>query len=457
MSENTSVAYEATAQGENDVLQEMRFKAATHELRSQLWQRPQRLGIAAIVCHHLGLRVPKSAKYDFPGKSKKKTRARAKPRAGIRSLEPDLVSIRPPDTWILGSFNLCIPIRVRRSPKETPYTVLMRCPLRHKLAEDRYPGTVEEKMRCEVGAYVWMQENCPEVPIPNLLGFGFPGGLHFTHISSRPFYQRWARSILRFVCTLLHLPVPSSYVRIRKPPGPSVLQHGYLLLEYIEPAGGRMLSETWDAKCHDLAKRRNLFRGLARIILSVARIPHARIGSFTFRNDCTISLSNRPLSCSTVTLENSGASRVIERDKTYPCAEPYISDLLAQHDRRLPAQPNSVKDETDRRQPGLRSQLFAMQFTDFHQSNLFVDDDWNITALVGLEWMCSRPLEMIDVPYWITSKGIDEVGEPEDEALKEYAEARKEFRSILREEEEKLTTTGKWQQNVLPSDAIQST
>lgn len=54
------------------------------------------------------------------------------------------------------------------------------------LAEDRYPGTVDEKMRCEVAAYVWIQKNCPEVPIPNLLGFGFPGGSNVGHDRKRP-------------------------------------------------------------------------------------------------------------------------------------------------------------------------------------------------------------------------------------------------------------------------------
>lgn len=148
---NATCDYKSAEQSDEDVLEEIRWKAATGELRSHLWQRPQQLGIAATVSQHLGLRVRG---------------------------EPETVSIQPPESWIVGTFNICIPIRVRRSPGDTPYSVLMRCPLPHKLAEERYPGTVDEKMRCEVAAYVWMQENCLEVPIPNLLGFGFPGGLH---------------------------------------------------------------------------------------------------------------------------------------------------------------------------------------------------------------------------------------------------------------------------------------
>ena len=164
MTGNAPLAYEAAAEREDDVLDEIRWADATRELRSRLWQRPQQLGIAAIVSQHFGLRVRRT-NYDSPGT------------AGV--LEP--VSVQPPKSWIGGSFNLCIPICVHRSPSDAPYSVLMRCPLPHKLAEKQYPGTVEEKMRCEVAAYVWMQENCPEVPIPSLLGFGFPDGLHVGH------------------------------------------------------------------------------------------------------------------------------------------------------------------------------------------------------------------------------------------------------------------------------------
>jgi hypothetical protein len=50
---------------------------------------------------------------------------------------------------------------------------MLRCALPYKLAEHRYPGIVDEKTACEVGAYVWMQEKCPDIPIPRLHGFGF--------------------------------------------------------------------------------------------------------------------------------------------------------------------------------------------------------------------------------------------------------------------------------------------
>lgn len=37
-------------------------------------------------------------------------------------------------------------------------------------------GSVDEKISCEVATYVWIQDNCQEVRIPELLGFGFSNG-----------------------------------------------------------------------------------------------------------------------------------------------------------------------------------------------------------------------------------------------------------------------------------------
>jgi hypothetical protein len=48
----------------------------------------------------------------------------------------------------------------------------------HKLAEDQYPGTVDEKVRCEAASYVWMQEPCSDVRMPHLYAFGLTDGSH---------------------------------------------------------------------------------------------------------------------------------------------------------------------------------------------------------------------------------------------------------------------------------------
>jgi hypothetical protein len=78
--------------------------------------------------------------------------------------------------WIHGSFNACIPVYINDPVKSQTKKVFIRFPLPYKLGELPYPGNAEEKLRCEVATYIWIQSNCPDVPIPCLRGFGFPGG-----------------------------------------------------------------------------------------------------------------------------------------------------------------------------------------------------------------------------------------------------------------------------------------
>lgn len=84
--------------------------------------------------------------------------------------------------WIHGSFNVCVPIHITRSSRpDLPRRVLIRFPLPYKTGEEHFPGNVDEKLRCEAATYVWLQSNCPTVPIPRLFGFGFPGSQSVCH------------------------------------------------------------------------------------------------------------------------------------------------------------------------------------------------------------------------------------------------------------------------------------
>ncbi|KAJ5728675.1 uncharacterized protein N7483_003183 [Penicillium malachiteum] len=83
--------------------------------------------------------------------------------------------------WVHGSFNVCIPLYVTKQGQQYPEKrALIRFPLPYKLGESRNPGNVDEKLRSEAAAFIWMRENCPEVPIPQLWGFGLVGGECFT-------------------------------------------------------------------------------------------------------------------------------------------------------------------------------------------------------------------------------------------------------------------------------------
>lgn len=210
-----------------------------------------------------------------------------------------------------------------------------------------------------------------------------------------PFYLRLWRMFQRSSRNYLRYPTLSQYVLS---PTHLRLPTAYMLLEYIGPDKGEMLSDTWDRHRSDLVRRQKLFRGMARLILSLARIPQPRIGSFQFHNNGTITLSNRPLPCSIIILENEGAPRTISRNETYTCVEPFVADILTFHDNFLLSNLNAAHSTEDCLgqmaaktmlralshhyiQPESRHGPFRLQLTDFHASNIFVDKDWNITCL----------------------------------------------------------------------------
>lgn len=253
----------------------------------------------------------------------------------------------------------------------------------------------------------------------------------------------------RFLHTVLRYPKLSRYTAN---PATSDLPTAYVLLEYIGSDTGQMLSRTWDEHRHDTSRRQRLFRGMAHIILSLARIPQPRIGSFQFHDDCSISLTNRPLTASMVILENEGAPRTVQRLDTYQCTEPFVADMIALQDNSFLSNPNAAYDDEDCRghmatrtliravshryiRREQRNGPFFLQLTDLHASNIFVDDEWNPTCLVDLEWICALPVEMITVPYWLTGQAINGLT---DKALDEFNETRQEFMCAFEEEEQKV-------------------
>lgn len=91
----------------------------------------------------------------------------------LNLISPDSCQVSDVENWLHGSFNVCIPVTVTiRSAKR----VILRLPLPYRIGEDFMPGNGDEKARCEAGTYAWLQENCPDVPIPELYGFGLSTG-----------------------------------------------------------------------------------------------------------------------------------------------------------------------------------------------------------------------------------------------------------------------------------------
>lgn len=211
-----------------------------------------------------------------------------------------------------------------------------------------------------------------------------------------------------------------------------------------------MLSSTWNEERHNNEIRENLFRGLSRILLDITRVPLQRIGSFTVDNNGFLLLANRPLSMIIHQLENEKIPVDIPRQLTYTSADSYVADMLnCVHDSRLRHQPNGASDEADcvfqmsalaamrALSPiFLRRDLcrgpFFLKLNDLHQSNIFVDDNWNFTCLVDLEWAFSCPVEMIQPPHWLANQTTGKLDD------KIYDPLRREFVDILERSEQEL-------------------
>ncbi|KAM3511876.1 hypothetical protein MY11210_004494 [Beauveria gryllotalpidicola] len=153
-------------------------------------------------------------------------------------------------------------------------------------------------------------------------------------------------------------------------------------------------------------------------------------------------------------VENDGVALRIPRQRTYLEVESYLSDLLSLQDTKLQEQPNAVLDAEDgRRQmaalvalratmhrfidPDLRQGPFYLSLTDLHQSNIFVDEQWNIKTIIDLEWTHTLPAEMQTPPYWLTSRAVD--GMRDALHRQEYEEALEEYLAVYTDEERKRT------------------
>ncbi|KAI4217620.1 MAG: hypothetical protein LQ351_000216 [Letrouitia transgressa] len=343
--------------------------------------------------------------------------------------------------WMCGYYNVCIPIYVDGWIRFPGKRVIIRIPLPYKLGEAENPGNVEEKLRCEAATFIWIKEQCPEVPIPHLWGFGFPNGQCFTTPENVPYRTRLLWNLQRKILSLLDYPVPCRYVSRRYA---DTLKSGYLIMEYIEGPGLSLLSEHWAGQDqqHDRQRRANFFRDLSHIILNLARVPFPQIGSLVLDHRGIVQLRNRPLNFRLHQLENKGVPTDIDRDKTYSSTEVYFSSLLSCHDNRILHQANSILSQLDGKTQlavlaAMRALLphyatrrfrdgpFFFNLIDVHPNNVFVNADWRIKSLIDLEWACIRPIEMLLPPVWVTGKRVDQL--PPGEHLNAYHAALEEF------------------------------
>ncbi|POR33924.1 Uncharacterized protein TPAR_05878 [Tolypocladium paradoxum] len=226
-----------------------------------------------------------------------------------------------------------------------------------------------------------------------------------------------------------------------------VERRGFLL---ISEARGKRLALSWPDHCHDRAYRERLFRGLARISLSLNTTPFPRIGSLSFRPDESVALCNRPLNLYLQMLENEGIPSGVPRHRTYGEVESYLSDLLSLQDSKKRNQPNAIHTHGRMQLAALaalraathhfirqefRAGPFFFTLTDLYQQNIFVDDDWNIQTVIDLEWAHTTPVEMQLPPYWVTSRSVD--GFNDADAVAEYEAVLEEYLAVYEAEEQR--------------------
>jgi hypothetical protein len=188
----------------------------------------------------------------------------------------------------------------------------------------------------------------------------------------------------------------------------------------------------------------------------VSRLSLPRIGSLVIDNSGYLQLTNRPLSLEIQDLENERIPTHIARNYTYCTVESYVMDILGAHNSRLIDHPNAISDSRDYMYQAsaltaMRAVLpsffqrefcrgpFVLSFTDLHPSNIFVDENWHITALVDLEWTCARPIEMIRTPTWLTNQAVDEIAVTPDEYDKMHTGF---VENLVAEEENRSDFTG---------------
>ncbi|PGH01876.1 hypothetical protein AJ80_08948 [Polytolypa hystricis UAMH7299] len=204
--------------------------------------------------------------------------------------------------WLHGSFNLCIPVCINsagldHSGRLLPSKLGFRVPLPYKLGEDAFPRNAEEKVRSEAATYIWIDKNCPDVPIPVLRGFGVPGGLSVGLL--QPLTK----------CKLL-TPASTQFYEPR-----------------VVPFWQRIKFYTWR--------------------FDRCLVPQHRIGFWTIDNEGHITLTNCPMFFHFNQFEKWSIPSSIPWSRTYTSADSFYLDLLSGHDNCLRYQRNSAFSEID--------------------------------------------------------------------------------------------------------------
>lgn len=169
ISNGERLSLSAAQRNERNLLARLQRSQATKQLYQDLWH--DRKAIEAIAAHHLGLSGSSAC------------------------------TVQPMESWLKGQFNICVLIHVQEEHGDgKTQRKIFRCPMPHKVGEQNFSGAVEEKIRAEVAAYVWIEKNCPEIPIPQLHAFGLCTDLQVLLVRSCSFQQTRISILIICLC-----------------------------------------------------------------------------------------------------------------------------------------------------------------------------------------------------------------------------------------------------------------
>ncbi|KAH7157863.1 hypothetical protein B0J13DRAFT_671592 [Dactylonectria estremocensis] len=334
-------------------------------------------------------------------------------------------TVEPREDWGEGEFKLSFMVEGERTLKNAEGKVFVQVFEPISNGEDAHPGAVEERMRVDIASWALFRKASPGIRTPQILGFGFPNGSQFTHVSQMSqediasYVRRREEMDPNDVDTLL-TPFVADECGNKMPVG-----CGYIIYEAIE-GPGKLLGDVWNTN-QTMAQNKTLWSSLASLILNLARTPRTKIGSYSFNNDGTATLSNRPGYNTIFQLERDGGTPTMRRDKTYTSSTEFVEDVLRIQDDRVVKHPNAIASERHcREQMSFRTILhglihhlihaescdgvFVPQIIDFDLDHFMVDEDWNIICVLDVGSIAVLPIEMVHEPEWLTGVLVD-VGE----------------------------------------------
>ena len=261
---------------------------------------------------------------------------------------------------------------------------------------------VNDKIATEVATLKFLKQQT-SIPVPAVVGYGFDGDNHPTGLP-------------------------------------------FIILKHVS---GFHLSSRWESLIPE--HRRKVFEELADISLELNSHHFDHIGALGLNESEEWILSRPPINSPTAHLKIDGVE--IRMNTTFSTS---IEFFLAQYDhiwRRYTEQRNSVYHEEDAREKYVRLQLFkellptfnipefndgpfTLMHSDLHQSNVLVDDNLRITAILDWEWACVLPIQISCLPPICLS--LKRPAEVEPDEYSEWLRSVKSWIEIYERKESQL-------------------